>query len=97
MKIDGKQILVFLIASVALIQGAYGSISLSGGTSVSCNAGSSAGGNFVASNAADLTDSHWVANQAGDYAEIGIDIKGATTPYTYSYSINPGEDVYAGN
>ena len=39
----------------------------------------------------DLMDSHWVANKDGAYAEVGAGIKGATKPYTYSYTLIPGQ------
>jgi len=90
--------------ALVLIPGAWAmAINTGGGTSISSNGGSSASGNFVASNTGvmglasstgtgtHLTDSHWVANQAGAYAEIGVDINGATKPYSYSYSMDPGE------
>ena len=102
MKIDGRLFIVFIMA-LALIPGACATISAGGGTSISSSGGSSASGNFVASNTGvmglasstgtgtHLTDSHWVANQAGAYAEIGVDINGAMNPYSYSYSMDPGE------
>jgi hypothetical protein len=39
----------------------------------------------------DLTESHFVSNKVGDYAEVGVQINGASSPYSYSYELYPGE------
>ena len=40
---------------------------------------------------ANLAESHYVSDRAGDYAEVGAQIKGAKSPYTYSYQLYPGQ------